>query len=279
MNRKIGIVLLNYKNYLDTINCLESLSKQSYKNFTICVIDNYSNNNSLDYIKQYSFSNYISIHYIQNNENLGFAKGNNVGIHYLKEKEKCELIFVLNTDTIIENKDFLKKANEFCNNIAKDVAVINPMCYDLDKNYMYPSFKCDKSIENSLKGMKRYLYKYFIKALFNINYSNNVVEKDKLLQLDNYKYVIQGCSYFLTSSFFEYYDELYPNTFLYCEELALAVYLDKKELKTINCYEIALLHKEGGSSIRLGKIHTKFKKLFEMIDSYKKVKRLYKNNN
>ena len=37
MKKKIGIVLLNYKNYNDTINCIKSILQQTYQNYNIVV--------------------------------------------------------------------------------------------------------------------------------------------------------------------------------------------------------------------------------------------------
>lgn len=65
----------------------------------------------------------------------------------------------------------------------------------------------------------------------------------------------------LTPDFFEYYDRLYPNTFLYYEETILALMMNKVGL----CFELAedtnILHKEGMSTF--GKIGKQGKTLTE----------------
>ena len=277
---KIGIVLLNYKNYNDTIDCINSLINQNYYNLYICVVDNFSNNDSIKQIKKNVKENSKKVFYIENEENLGFAKGNNVGIRFLKKEKKCDYIFVLNTDTIISDKDFFNKFIDDVKKIDAKVALINPMCYGLNNNYMYPSFKCANSIAEFMKGMKKRYIIYFIKSLFNINRVNKrIINVDMLKELDNYNYVIQGCSYFLTPTFFKYYDGLFSETFLYCEELALAIYLSNKDLKTINFYNLTLLHKEGGSSVQNGGIIRRMKKFKQMLNSYKYVKEYYKKTN
>ncbi|MFT9191410.1 MAG: glycosyltransferase, partial [Liquorilactobacillus sp.] len=42
--KKMGIILLNYLNYEDTIECLNSLKAQTVKNISIVIVDNGSNN-------------------------------------------------------------------------------------------------------------------------------------------------------------------------------------------------------------------------------------------
>jgi len=49
-SEKIYIILLNYNGWRDTIECLESVLKNDYKNYQIIVVDNDSPNNSMDYI-------------------------------------------------------------------------------------------------------------------------------------------------------------------------------------------------------------------------------------
>jgi len=50
MIKKVYIILLNYNGWQDTIECLESVLKNDYKNYQIIVVDNDSPNNSMDYI-------------------------------------------------------------------------------------------------------------------------------------------------------------------------------------------------------------------------------------
>jgi len=47
---KVYIIILNYNGWKDTIECLESVLKNDYKNYQIIVVDNNSPNNSMDYI-------------------------------------------------------------------------------------------------------------------------------------------------------------------------------------------------------------------------------------
>lgn len=97
---KISIIVLNWngKKYIN--DCLTSIFYQSYKDFEVIFVDNASTDGSINFIKD-SFPN---VKIIQNKENYGFAKGNNIGIR----KAKGEYILILNTDTKLD-KDFLKE--------------------------------------------------------------------------------------------------------------------------------------------------------------------------
>ena len=50
MDKKVYIIILNYNGWKDTIECLESVLKNNYKNYQIIVVDNDSPNNSMEYL-------------------------------------------------------------------------------------------------------------------------------------------------------------------------------------------------------------------------------------
>jgi GT2 family glycosyltransferase len=52
--KKVYIVLLNYNGWRDTLECLESVLKLNYSNFRIVVVDNDSNNGSVERIQEWA---------------------------------------------------------------------------------------------------------------------------------------------------------------------------------------------------------------------------------
>ncbi len=99
MGKKVFCIVLNWngKQYLK--KCLDSIFESSYKNLTVVVVDNFSNDGSCDFIKK----NYKKVILIQNHSNLGWTGGNNRGIKYAL-KQKADIIFILNNDTQIDKK-------------------------------------------------------------------------------------------------------------------------------------------------------------------------------
>lgn len=73
---KIGIILLNYNAYEDTKECIESLKAMTYPNYEIFVVDNDSQDDSADRLKQIK-----DIHFIESGRNGGFGYGNNISTH------------------------------------------------------------------------------------------------------------------------------------------------------------------------------------------------------
>ena len=90
------IVVLNWNGIKDTEKCLDSLLKQTYKNFQILVVENGSVDNSLERLQQIEKKN-DNISVIRNRVNKGFAGGVNTGIRYAIKKE-FDAIALFNND-------------------------------------------------------------------------------------------------------------------------------------------------------------------------------------
>lgn len=93
----VFIVVLNF-NGKDTLNgCLSSLYQSDYPEFEVVVVDNDSKDGSFEQAKQF----FSRAHFIKNDTNLGFAKGNDVGIRFALEKF-ADYVFILNNDAFVE---------------------------------------------------------------------------------------------------------------------------------------------------------------------------------
>ncbi|MBU0497483.1 MAG: glycosyltransferase family 2 protein, partial [Candidatus Thermoplasmatota archaeon] len=80
-------------------DCLNSLAKQTYQNYTVVVTDNGSTDASIDIINKYD--RYVLV---QLSENKGFAGGNNAGYEHIKKSIPSKYIVLLNNDTKVDNK-------------------------------------------------------------------------------------------------------------------------------------------------------------------------------
>lgn len=95
MNRTITAIILNYKNYHDVRACILSLLKQDLASdchLRLLVIDNNSGDN---YTKRLE-AEFPEHQYIYNEDNLGFAKGVNQGIHL--SRDHSDYFLLVNND-------------------------------------------------------------------------------------------------------------------------------------------------------------------------------------
>ena len=90
----VSIITVNFNGSEDTLEMIESLSKITYPNIEIIVVDNYSENDNPRIIKE----KYPSVVLYESNVNMGFAGGNNLGIM----RARGEYVLLLNNDTIVD---------------------------------------------------------------------------------------------------------------------------------------------------------------------------------
>lgn len=101
MTPKVAIVILNYMRADDTIECVESILNNDYKNYHLILVDNYSRDDSVVKLKK----RFPETDIFTTGENLGYTGGINFGIRKARSL-KPEYILLLNNDTIVE-KTFL----------------------------------------------------------------------------------------------------------------------------------------------------------------------------
>lgn len=105
----LSIIIVSYKTKDVLKNCLLSIKDNVSKKITyeIIVSDNGSNDKTTQMISDLRFKT-SDLTLIENRENLGFSKANNVGV----KESKGRYILFLNPDTVIQ-KDTLEKMVEF----------------------------------------------------------------------------------------------------------------------------------------------------------------------
>lgn len=107
--QKVFIITINWNGLKDTLECLESLEKITYKNKKIIVIDNGSENNEADIIKK----RFPRIHLIKLPQNTGFTGGCNTGMKFALQMN-ANYILLINNDTVVAN-NFLEPLVEQLN--------------------------------------------------------------------------------------------------------------------------------------------------------------------
>jgi hypothetical protein len=101
----ISVIILNWNNAPDTLECLATVYASENASFDVYVADNGSTDGSLEIIR----SAYPQAIYIENNANLGFAEGNNRAITAALDGG-AEYLFLLNNDAVLrEDTLFLLK--------------------------------------------------------------------------------------------------------------------------------------------------------------------------
>lgn len=226
---KVYIIILNYKNWHDVVDCLESVFRLNYQNFTVMVVDNHSQNDSLGYLKKWAETDSVftapfipdtvpnlkkpiayqyydakqldsrntdlnelpRLVFIQNDKNHGFADGNNLALQLLLNEDAW--IWLLNPDMMVDENALSELVN--CSQRLVSKTIIGTVI----KSYAPPH--------------KTLLYGGG-KINFNSATVNLIQELSDTAMLD----YISGGSLFAHSSYFKDIGLLPEHYFLYWEE-------------------------------------------------------------
>ena len=270
---RVSIILLNWKGWKDTIECLESLYRIEYPAYEVIVVDNDSQDDSVQKIKDYcegklaiesAFFKYDKenkpIEYIEysekeipdlesssydpfsgkrlmlikNAKNHGFAEGNNVGIRYALRVSKPEYILLLNNDTVVD-ACFLSELVKTAE--EKDAGCVGPKTY----YYNY----CDRTDVISFAGGKLDMWKG--------NSPHVGARETDLGQYDIMREVdyVEGSCMLIKRKTLNDVGLLYSDYFLYWEEADWCVRAHKKGYKLIYAPKSKIWHKVSGSNKRL----------------------------
>lgn len=217
---KIGIVILNYNCFEDSIRCIYNI-KDTVKliEYHIYLIDNCSSDESVKILKK-EFKGFSDITIIENSENRGYAYGNNIGMK-AAIKDGCKMILISNPDVeyyqnaIFNMATFLEQ---------EDVGVVGPTILDINGNLDLHSMKT-MEYKGIILNKKPFSY-------FNFKYAKQYrMEEYTCNEPVIFDGMVMGCSFMITAKAIEnvgYFDE---GTFLFFEENILGKKLKRKNIK------------------------------------------------
>jgi GT2 family glycosyltransferase len=267
---KVYIIIINYTKYQDTIECLESIFKSSYKNFQLLVVDNspddISSNNIIKWLNndykqvetsmeelvyplinkpvpyiytteneiKNSFSVYDESVILIKATNNGFAAANNVALSYVANiADGSSYVWVLNNDTVID-----KAAIQALVNYYKDQP---------DDLYLITSKLLSYHKKNTFQAVMGNYNKWS-----GSSYHIGDGEEDKG-QYDDYEatdnnYIV-GASMFMPHEFIKDAGLMSEEYFLYFEDLDWSRQAKKSGYKLALQPLAKVYHKEGGTNI------------------------------
>lgn len=141
------IIIVNWNNYPDTIECLNSVLTTSYKNKKIVIIDNSSEDGSLQRLERWAKDNVAdwemlsapvltstikeTFTIISLDKNIGFSGANNVGIRYALGNG-ADYVLLLNNDTVV-TENFLSSMVKTASGI-ENIGIVGGKIRYFDRN-------------------------------------------------------------------------------------------------------------------------------------------------
>lgn len=236
---KAAVCVLNYLNYKETMDCVDSILQQKGCTYQIIVVDNGSDNDSYSSLKEkYSGNRQVTV--LRANRNYGFAKGHNIGIHYARKHFGADYVLLLNSDIILAEENYIAK---MINADEDNVGVLGSRIVMRDGR----EYRFEKQYTAFPATLYRYMQLFFYcKGAYKIADYFERSAKKRYVSED----VLHGSAFMLTPDFFRYYTGLYDKTFLYEEETLLYLNCRRCGLIEKRVNETYVVHK-GGQSTKL----------------------------
>jgi len=250
---KLSIIIVNWNTKLLLMQCIKSIvqslkfkvqsdSSKFKVEYEIIIVDNGSTDGSIEEIKKFIVPSFAEasagkhnskfiVQLIENHANLGFAKGNNIGI----KEAKGEYIMLLNSDTIVKDGS-LEKLIEFLDN-NKNYDIVGPRLLN-----------SDLTVQASC-GRFPNLFVTFI-MLFLEHFNGRYV----MFSPENSQEVewLMGAAILARKKVFDNIDGLDEKIFMYMEEIEWFYRARQKNIKTFFFKDSEIIHLGRGSS-RSGK--------------------------
>lgn len=254
---QLSVIILNYNVRYFLEQCVLSVQKALEGiDGEIIVIDNNSSDGSCSMMKEL----FPNVKLIENKENLGFPKGNNIGV----TQAKGEYICILNPDTVVAEDTFEKILNFVTLSSVEvpnsEIGIIGCKLIDGKGNFL-PESK--RGVPTPWVAFTKIFGLYKISNLFGKYYAQHLTENQS------------GKVDILVGAFMVMKRELYneiggfdENCFMYSDDIDLSYMALKKGKTNYYFHETTVIHYKGESTIRDSKYMKRFQEAMNFF--YKK---------
>ncbi|WP_339889144.1 glycosyltransferase family 2 protein [uncultured Flavobacterium sp.] len=251
---QLSVIILNYNVRFFLEQCVFSVQKALERiDGEIIVIDNNSSDDSCAMMKE----KFPNIKLIENNENSGFPKGNNIGVAEAKGDYLC----ILNPDTVVAEDTFIKILNsEFCN---LNFGIIGCKLIDGTGNFL-PEAK--RGVPTPWVAFTKIfgLYKIFPKSTFFNKYYAQHITENQSGKVD----ILVGAFMMMKRDLYTKIGGFDENCFMYSDDIDLSYMVLKSGKENYYFNETSVIHYKGESTVRDGLYMKRFRDAMQFF--YKK---------
>lgn len=261
----VCFVILHYLSFDITKKCIESIRNtipQSDRiGYHIIVVDNASPNNSYVQLQE-QFRQCPDVILLQARDNLGFAKGNNIGYRYSLDKLHADFVVITNNDTEFVCSAFLEDMLQIYKQAP--YALIGPDIFNTNGYHQNPyrtHIITEKELTRWIRNRRIWLVFLFMDKYLHLTSKISFFRKfynrraatgrpDQNWMTEQSDVVLHGACIIFTPLFTKACPEyaFYPDTFLYCEEDILALLCSRKGLSICYNPKLQIIHKESVST-------------------------------
>ncbi|MBF4493524.1 glycosyltransferase [Flavobacterium sp. MR2016-29] len=241
---QLSVIILNYNVRYFLEQCLLSVQEAlSAIDAEIIVVDNNSSDESVLMMQE----KFPTVKLIQNKENFGFPKGNNIGVSQANGKYIC----ILNPDTVVA-EDTFTKVLAFAEK-QTDLGILGCKLIDGKGNFL-PESK--RGIPTPWIAFTKIfsLYKVFPNwHLFNQYYAQHLREDET-----GKVAILVGAFMFMKRDLYLELDGFDENCFMYADDIDLSYRALLKQKSNYYFHETTVLHYKGESTVKDEKYMKRF---------------------
>lgn len=254
----IGVVILNYNTYQETVDCVRSIKNHTKGNYKIYIVDNNSTDCSGNKLKK-KYDCEQNIEVIINKENRGYSAGNNIGIKKAILDEK-DVVFIVNSDVELLNDAFSQMIQTLLSN--DEFMMVGPsVINNKGKESQLPRKKLD--FKTFIIERHPFCDIPFFKKRANRKYPMNTREAFA------FKGSVAGCCFGMRAEDFIGIDFLDENVFLYYEEDILAYKMEERNKMAVVDRKAKVWHKENISTNKRGNAFVQFHRWTSVLYMFK----------
>ncbi|PZX94922.1 glycosyltransferase family 2 protein [Flavobacterium aquariorum] len=246
---QLSVIILNYNvRYFLELCVLSVESALRNIDSEIIVVDNDSQDDSCEMIK----TRFPNVKLIQNSQNVGFPKGNNIGV----SRAKGEYVCILNPDTVVA-EDTFEKVLAFAQK-QKNLGVVGVKLIDGSGNFL-PESK--RGIPTPWVAFTKIgsLYKLFPKSSFFNKYYAQHLSENQTGEVE----ILVGAFMFLEKELYEEVGGFDEDCFMYSDDIDLSYTVLQKGKVNRYFHETTVIHYKGESTIKDGIYMKRFQEAME----------------
>ena len=254
MNSLLGIVIVSYKSAQMTIDYVHRELPNVDVPWVCCIVNNAATEEETRKIAEGVGAEVIDpdtlqakevkrggVYVVPSADNLGFAKGNNLGVKFLTRNFECTHLLFTNNDVEIKSKNCLSTLIEKLNTTPQ-IGAIGPRILCLDGSEQLPH----DGYVSVYRQIGWHLLPFLRKKIKPIP----VVQKESSPRPSGFTYWIQGAFMVMRTDDFLRVGMFDPATFLYSEEPILAEKLKAFGKRMYYENSVSILHYEGGTIVK-----------------------------
>jgi GT2 family glycosyltransferase len=244
----IGIIIVNYKTVDQTVNYIQQELSKITTDFKIVIV-----NVACDDETNIALTKRLGACFVENintaidkehnvflladSENLGYARGNNLGAAFFRKHFDMDYYLISNNDIRFVNDDIVEHLIETANS-NDQIAAIGPKVLGLDG--------VDQSPNKYVSIWRRYIFGGIFTPVTSVfPVLARYFTPYDISKKSQFTYWVDGCFFIIKTKAFWQVQGFDPNTFLYVEEKILAERLLIKGYKIFYLPSMCVVHTNG----------------------------------